>query len=184
MANRLIIFEGQQCVGKTTLCSMLKDKFGIDPYYSLFPAYDNDFAKKWDSPMDSLKEHMVIAGMHAYHGINLSLERGMASWCYYNLCGNGEIEKAKDVMKKWSDSLVSWDLCKIFLLETSDSNINKNFEIKKNTTGDDDPIRLDEGSMIRFYLSFVDQRLVERIFVKRYPLDEESMAKIEGFVQL
>lgn len=183
MNNRLIIFEGQQCVGKTTLSSMLENKFGIDPYYSLFPPTDNDFAKKWDSPMDSLKEHMVIAGMHRYHGIDLVLERGMASWCYYNLYQNGKVDEAEIVMKKWNDSLVQWDLCKIFLLETTERKIKENFERKKNAIGDDDPIREDEGQMISFYLNFVDQSLVERIFIEKYPLDEESLARIDFLIQ-
>lgn len=123
MTNRIVVVEGRQGSGKTTLVNHLADHHGFIYYSHLFlpPHLDNPgHLIHWSTPTDAYVEFMVTANMRVLER-SIVLDRGMLSWCYYNDDDDDKINK----LGKWFALLRLWDFAKIVCLTTNDDLIRK-----------------------------------------------------------
>jgi len=113
--SKIIIIEGPNCVGKTTLSKYLSDKLMIPIYEHITDQH------RWVRSDDGFMEFLTLYNMGKYHGLNLICDRGLFSFQYYN-----PEWRRVDIVLDWFDALGDWDDARIVCMMSSYDNLIKN----------------------------------------------------------
>ncbi len=127
--SKIVIIEGPNCVGKTTLADYIVENTEMSLYYNEM------YQDTWETPRDAFVEHSVVYAMGRYPDINLVLDRGFLSFMYYN-----SEYRSIDYLSNWIDVLDKWDSVKVICLNSSYRQLLINSEKK----GDKDGVAREE----------------------------------------
>ena len=164
--SRLIIIEGPNCVGKTTLANFMVNNSEIDMYCNV------KCHKNWDSPQDGFVEHNIVSAMWKYPGLNLVMDRGFLSFVYYH-DEYDSIGRFSD----WIDELGNWESAKIICLMANKELLKVNANNKRVEESLDEVEVIDEEE-IEWY-SKVYELIPEHLRIYREVVYYESDWKEE-----
>jgi thymidylate kinase len=169
----IVVVEGPDGSGKTPLVNRLA-KLGFVKYQCLFvppfmSGYD-DFIV-WDTPEQAYGELMSISNFKN-SGHSIVMDRGVPSWCIYNVYGSGACS-LNDRMVEWNSLLKKWKHAIVVCLYSSEKNLLENVSKKTGTDTLDSPLRIELEDQLNIY-RMIDERMRVDYCVEDYSKDWSS----------
>lgn len=167
--SKIIIIEGPNCVGKTTLSKYLSDKLMIPIYEHITDQH------RWKNPTEGYIEFVTLYNMGIYSGLELICDRGLSSFAYYNReWGYNEI------FTRWMEDLFKWDFARVICMMSDYSNLCKNALKKKNEIGEDDIVEFKEIDWFRYCYSLIPEEIKIECNINIY---DESCSWMENILE-
>lgn len=168
--SRIIIIEGPNCVGKTTLVDYLIEKLNIPVYHNVMGP------GSWKHSDDGYVEFITLFSMWRYPKVEFLLDRGLFSFQYYN-----PEWRRNDIITDLFNKLEKWDYAKVICMMSTHDNLIKNALNKNKVEGTYDEIF--EEELVWFSNSFnqVPKEFKIDCFIKKYdgPWKEEILEELK-----